>query len=83
MLGDWCKVLYVRFPEAKKELTIYKVMQNVPSLKPNNAGVQEVRGKKISGDLASCVQDNSRDLLKEHKWAQRSVYWFQIGYHYQ
>ena len=43
MLGDWCKVPLVRFPDVKKKLIINEVMQNVPTVQPNYLGVQKAK----------------------------------------
>ena len=42
MLGDWCMVSFVGFQGAKKELIIYKVMKNVPTVQPEYSGVQKI-----------------------------------------
>ena len=41
--GDWCKVSCVRFPEAKKELKVYKVIQNVQTVQPDYWDVKKVK----------------------------------------
>ena len=43
MLGDWCNVPLIRFPDVKKKLIINEVMKNVHTVQPDYLCVQKVK----------------------------------------